>query len=452
MIKFNDKNVFVGFIKELLHTFNLPNIKCYTEDAFLYDGATFIKDNYIQQYRDFDDDDNNIHKHGFYKIMPFNYDRYIRNYTKTLKLNSNIYDSHTHQYLGEYLRFIRDYKNLDLMSMYNCFNDNIISSLYINWENPEAHVFETESNYKIYSIPVKFGKKYTIALSTSAPVELVCGIYSKGLIIADECKNLYRMTYQQVPISDFKKPFIYDKLDSDAVQNKFLYEHESDLKLFIKLPINNSTSIVVLEGEYLHTNEKFVLQVNDKQDVWRHTRTIFNYKINQPTKPKLDPVTGEQLYLYGPRTQTLYPLHDEFSEIATDNPDINKIKVSSSLQLLELNTTFSYPFADRLIEYLVDNCVTNNENIGDNIERVQEALMNRKKKSEYEKDGITLYNKSGIADYKHAGLWEDRYKGVLYNVACEEGLIDTKFDILGYLDKDVELKLSNSEVDIYNKK
>ena len=65
MIHFNDKNIFVGYIKELLHSFNLPNIKCYKEDSFLYDGATFIKDNYIQQYRDydFDDEKKDIHIH-----------------------------------------------------------------------------------------------------------------------------------------------------------------------------------------------------------------------------------------------------------------------------------------------------------------------------------------------------------------------------------------------------
>ena len=50
MIKFNDKSIFVGYIKELLHTFNLPNVKVY-DSTFIYEGYTCIKDDYIQDYK-----------------------------------------------------------------------------------------------------------------------------------------------------------------------------------------------------------------------------------------------------------------------------------------------------------------------------------------------------------------------------------------------------------------
>ena len=69
---------------------------------------------------------------------------------------------------------------------------------------------------------------------------------------------LYKETYKKIPFSDFKKPFIYNNLNKESLKVKDLAQHEDELKLFIKLPINNSTSIVVLEGEYLNTNNKYL--------------------------------------------------------------------------------------------------------------------------------------------------------------------------------------------------
>ena len=44
------------------------------------------------------------------------------------------------------------------------------------------------------------------------------------------------------------------------------------------------------------------------------------------------------------------------------------------LQLLSQNTGISYPFADRLIEYLVGNAVTPVDDISDNIKRAKKVI------------------------------------------------------------------------------
>ena len=44
------------------------------------------------------------------------------------------------------------------------------------------------------------------------------------------------------------------------------------------------------------------------------------------------------------------------------------------LQLLSQNTGISYPFADRLIEYLVGNAVTSVDDIPDNIKRAKKVI------------------------------------------------------------------------------
>ena len=55
--------------------------------------------------------------------------------------------------------------------------------------------------------------------------------------------------------------------------------------------------------------------------------------------------------------------------------NINDIKLITPLQLLYLNTGESYPFADRLIEYLVGNAITPLDTLGDNIKRVKTTVV-----------------------------------------------------------------------------
>lgn len=451
MIKFNDDNVFTGYIKQMLHSFNLPNVRVYKKGSFLYDGELFIRDNYIQIY--------NEDSKTFSNIIPFSYNKPLLNYTKNLKIENILYDSHTHEYLGEYLRFIRDFHNLDLMSMYNCFSDNIISSIKLNFGEKKDKVFESDTtNYKIYSVPVKFGKKYTIAISCIQPIELICALYSKSVIedksdklVTPITTTLNNLTYKKVNLSDFKNPFIYDCLLNDQFKNKFLYDHEDYLRLFIKIPNNNRSSIVILEGEYLNTNKKYPNnQLNGK---WQHATTVVNYDKSYSVEGDLEPTiineSGEDKeYSYYDVPLEYITQVNKNKDIIKDNDELYKVKLTTSLQLLELNSTISYGFADRLIEYLTKNTVTKSEEISDNIERMQKQLVRRKRESYNEED--EMYYKKGLSSYKKDGIWEEKYRNVLYDIASQEGLIDDKFDVLGYMDKDIESKLGN-DINIYEK-
>jgi hypothetical protein len=357
--------------------------------------------------------------------------------TKTLISPGPSYDATTHKYLGEYLRFVRDYYNVNLMSMYNCFSDEICSNVNClvelnNEPKRELKVSSLDSTYKLYKIPVKLFADYTIAIESSGGIELFCGLYNSVLDITDEGKNLIKKTYYKVTEPLFNQPFLYNKLNvkfwkntTEALESLCwnIAAREQDLYLFIKVPAACKSSIVVLEGDYRECNSswyepsKKTITVTTNTGSKEITKTIWEYAQNKALL--------------------------NFS----DSLDLNsyEFKPISRLQLLAFNTGESYPFADRLIEYLAGSAITPIDDISDNIARTQRVMSQNKN------------------FFKIEGLWEEKMQNILYDYMTNSGEIrideatqklkdtrngyhrqlghtskSTLYDILGYVDRDTE--------------
>lgn len=467
MLQFNNNHIFTGYLKQFLSSFNLPTCKVYTaefekfyaehgyEDPRVIEsnlpiyitnsadsvrpavGITYLKDGNAQQYfwdthsweTDKTISENTVSKYWKSNSSIHYNGNKILGLTKTLKNPTTLYNYQTHEYLGDYLRFLRDYEGINLMSMYNCFSNRLCNNIKIgtdilNWEiqkkiiNPEtgaettekivktASVTSYDSGYKIYMLPVKLFENYTVAIDCYQGVEMFCGFYNEKLDTSSaKAKDLIKKTYLKVPKALFSQPFIYDKLnvsywnweaentkvgsastlsDISKILRSEVAVRESELKLFIKIPATNTSSIAILEGDYRNFNDSLYIVSN--KDGWKYfsNSTVANFETKKTYK---------------------------YSTL----PDINsrEFKPISKLQLLALNTGISYPFADRLVEYLVANVILPNDATPDNIRRLQKVM---------EDCGYS---------FQIDGVWEPKMQMILYDYLMNGG----KFVVSEKVDK-----------------
>lgn len=430
----------------------------------------YIKDGYLQVYTEgawhkchasFDSTAKHTSFHKNAKIpytqIPYSYGQKILNYTKNLQIQNTVYDSYTHEYLGDYLRFHRDFANINLMPLYNCFSNRACPHLDISFKvgNNYEVKFKTDQSfetslYKYYMVPVKFFKNYTIAIDSSASIEVCCCIYDAYHNQDNDFNNLPKLTYQCFGDLQFKTPVLYTKLQNlndlllnPAAENtNDLCQQEDNLKLILKIPANNNSSIVILEGDYTQYNDTAISRVSG--DTLKANE--FDLLLPTPT----DTETWEDIYnrrfLGGNAVELkiselltkLTTAKSEKSPVKTINKTIINYqkdlrayeflpdKLITPLQLLRTNTGESYPFADRLVEYLVGNAVTVNEEIQDNVVRAKTVISKNCDSNIY----------SIVAE---DGIWEPILQCLVYDYINEnQNTHDVNHDILGFIDKDVE--------------
>jgi hypothetical protein len=476
MKTFNNSDLFTGYLKQLLHDFHLPKLKVYTKKHARYaqfygkespeileslesDGTKtssnvryfpYIKDGQIQEYVNGNWQNikvNNIRPVAYYKYV---YGDKLLNYTKNLRINSNTYDYYTHEYLGDYLRFHRDFLGLDLMPLYNCFSNRSCDRLQFKWKIGPADVdntvvFDTtDSNYKIYMLPIKLFQKYTIAIDSASPIEMCCGVYGDYQDTRTKFKTIPQNTYNRVATSVFSQPFLYTALACSETSTESnstyvdkllaagdlgmqtlieLAQNEGDLKLFIKVPVTNDSTIVVLEGDYRTWNGSLwdMCAKEPSTEEEKATRCANCTAVKSTDKIKCSicdslPPANKKKHNY-----SVINIEHRFTSE-------DRVELVTPLQLLQLNTREQHPFADRLIEYLIGNAITNSETeIYDNIRRAQKALETNR--------GATGYL-TGIP-----GLWNNEMKILFYEYMTATNLatkFNINYDLLGYVDKDVE--------------
>lgn len=435
MIKLNDDSIIVGQIKQLLHNYNLP--RCYPNNPvikdydfngkhFHYDLSDYIINSYIldkgnlyfDKYQIIEQDYEKIEKRELQKIEYFVENKKYLNLTTNLNINSKYYDEYTHKYLGDYLRWIRDYHNINLMSMYNCSMKKAINTDIIvgNPKSIYARDYITWSckDNDLFIIPIKYGNEYTIYVEDVA--EAICCYYDEEnstqlfpfltYYDSDILSNMItKYSLTDIYCQDIEHPFLYSfskypvnytsNSTSLDVWKELALTVDFDLKLIIKLPKGYQGKLVVLEGDYTKfSNYQFNLQNNNWKDM-----NIIPYI----TKPQL---------------------------LSNDNYD-------------------DFLLADKLIEYLTSNAITNISESYD-IEKLQRWFYDNKNQLKENK------NINIILDNTYKGIWSQEMTYNLiqlyyYYISQPENKYKKYYDFIGYLDSDMEYILEQyGKIQLYN--
>ena len=248
MIKLNDDSLYVGQIKQLLHTFHLP--QCEIGDKYPAPNTHFILNDSIMRW----DSAGNAHY-----VDKYIYGKEYINLTKTLPIRNLMYDRETHRYLGSYLRFLRDYKDINLMSTYNCWDGDIQNSdlrMSLSEDISDEISFKNGDHGTItYKVPISLQDCYTVSIHAQNVIEMCVYIDNKITDYDAIIKEIMGKTYVKRKITD---TFIYKPFDkiTDSTHKRFIEKNIHRLHILIKLSNNIDTSITVLEGSYL-SHERF---------------------------------------------------------------------------------------------------------------------------------------------------------------------------------------------------
>ena len=244
--------------------------------------------------------------------------------TQTFVSNSTLYDNNTHKFLGTYLRLLRNQYGLDLMSLYNCYNEFIVYDISLDRHRNKVNDTGIR-NKQVLLVPIKFNTTYTIAFECHLPILVKSIFYNNGLVLNSRSTNTY-LSYKlndevkQINYCSFNQPFTISLLNDD----KELQSYEDCLYLAIQVPRGHTSTLTVLEGDYTSDCTHRISDIRclrKKYDVLRMSKLLYS-------KPSL----------------------------------------------LSENDNKQHPFADKLISYLLRNTIDTREYIDDNVANVEKTI------------------------------------------------------------------------------
>ena len=333
----------------------------------------------------------------------------------TMSYNSSTedYDRDTHKWLGNYLRWYRDCRGIDLMPLYNCFAGEDTTFVHI-----KDHTIQTgrDDSHYVWVVPVDLNKTYTVCVESSNKISIGGTFINKFGRLECHYDNkkyldeLLTSPIYEVQSTNYSLPISFSSFTSDSR----LLAHNNDFYMIIQSETTRKPSIVVTECDYYGNNVAIITNAECVQGV--------DY------------------------SQIEYPVYSS---------------------LVTVPTNFNVPYSDRLIEYLTENVISSVEDIPNNVSRVSEAIdmpswddsrrdvwspeLRYRIYNTYFKYTDNKFFKGSQVNFKHDPTDKERVKSIPeeYKVMYDNQLVglknckllptfETKYDILGFVDKDIE--------------
>ena len=405
--KFYENTMITQFIKNVLSNTYIPMIKVWKPGDTAVKNSMYIVDGNIVRYSG--DTSKVVSLENFDVLSPYIPEKSYSGINCRYVSNTNNYDPVTHKWLGEYLRFLRDYYSIDLMSFYNCYCGESPSGVDI--VNARATNKPIDNSYKLFVVPVKFDTNYNIAIECDTDIEITYGFYGiKGVVDVD----LFSIPYVKIPKCTLTSPYNMFKFDCPEQ-----YSHmERYLRLFIKVPRYNTSSLVVIEGDISRTHTPEEINIYSNSRITCNSRDVLGNMI-----PLKDFYFIEE---DGNARQSLLGIPIE--------------RCKSPLGLLQWNDKNTYAFSNRLIEYLLSNVITPIDTIDENTVRVQSYITL----------GSSRY--VTVPPYRGSystGVWDENMRKYIYELRRTSSMSAKKnpnVDFNGYVDKDTEYMLTQGDM------
>lgn len=412
------------FIKELLRSTYIPTVPIYKLGDSLIQGMTYISGGYIVKAKKNTTDINfptSLTDSNYFEILePYVLGKQYRGITSNFVSNSSTYDSETHKQLGNYLRAIRDLYNINLMPFYNCFSGNYNDNIRIDTEHKQIKYSQqiVRDGYKVMLVPIKFNQTYTIYLNSSLPI-ILGSIYYDDKYVLNETQlldnDLIQPTYASMDQPIYYRINKVGSTESNNDPNADIINNY--LTLLIQVPSAYSSNVVVLEGEYKPLSYVDIKVIKDEFD---------NEKIQPNT-------VTEKL------CETIV---DFTNENSWTNQNIERLFPIEPFLTHTIGTQ-NYAFSSRLVEYLLQNVITDVDFISDNIERVQQYCSSDKSA---ELNGIK-YTEGYIK-----GVWDIHLQKYIYDLVTNKFKKPYIFDVNGFVDKDSEQIVNRGKINGGNEK
>lgn len=454
--KFFTSTLMSKFIKNLLSSESIPLLKCIDEDDYVIQDCLYIYKDFIIKcmesglmYVNESDilypSDELYPTNWLYpdtgeavarwKVVGY-YDESNRKYNYKYRSTTGYYDSETHKHLGNYLRFLRDRRGLNLMHLYNCYNYSTIDDVVLNYLpvesgdykihipalSPSDTLFPSNSLFpnSSYTIDVTSGKSETLYPNHDLYPDntLYPGTYKKSLHKPSYSIGTTTTTkLLAIPIKFNQTYTVALECSTRVLMRSIIYGTSGMTRISYK---SDSYYTDMLSGSYMmhlatSFDKPFTYKVETTDpSLYQHEKDLY-LVIQVPKSNKSSVVVLEGDYT-------------KLGEVKTDTNSTRLYGLHRNLSLLRMDSQETYAFSDRLIEYLLDNVITHRDELTDNIDRAQAALAT------CEPTYARLSAKSSIS----MGVWDDGIKHSILRMI--EELQDSVYlqDQDGYINKDVE--------------